>query len=62
MSLSYHPLRLADVSIHAVVMHRGLPLLIHPVKLRHGSELIGHPVAAELVPGLLILNQLIDPP
>jgi hypothetical protein len=44
------------------VMHRGLPLLIHPVKLRHGSELIGHPVAAELVPGLLILNQLIDPP
>jgi hypothetical protein len=59
MSLSYHPLRLADVSIHAVAVHQGLAL---PVLLCHGSELIGHLVAIEPIPGLLILNQPIDPP
>jgi hypothetical protein len=61
MSLSYHPLHLMDVSVHAVAVHRGLALPVHPVPLRHGSELIRRPVAAEPVLGLLILNQPIDP-
>jgi hypothetical protein len=56
MSLSYHPLCLADVSVRAVAVHRGLALPVHPVPLRHGSELVGRPVAAKPVPGLLILN------
>jgi hypothetical protein len=33
MSLSYHPLRLVDVSIHAIVVHQGLALLVHAVPL-----------------------------
>jgi hypothetical protein len=33
MSLSYHPLRLVVVSIHVVVVHRGLALLVLPVPL-----------------------------
>jgi hypothetical protein len=49
MSLFYHPLHLTDVSLHAIVVHRGLAL---PVPLRHGFELVRRPVAAELVPGL----------
>jgi hypothetical protein len=61
MSLSYHPLRLANVYVYAVAVHRGLALPVHPVPLQHGSELIERPVAAELVPDLLILNQPIDP-
>jgi hypothetical protein len=61
MSLSYHPLCLADVSVHAIAVHRWLALQIHPVPLRHDSKLIRHPVATEPVPGLLILNQPIDP-
>jgi hypothetical protein len=61
MSLSYHPLRLADVYVYAVAVHRGLALPVHPVPLQHGSELIERSVAAELVPDLLILNQPIDP-
>jgi hypothetical protein len=56
MSLSYHPLRLVDVSVHAIVVHLGLSLPVQPVPLRHGSEVVGRPVVAELVPGLLILN------
>jgi hypothetical protein len=62
MSLSYHPLHLADVSIRAVAMHRGIALLVQPIRLRHGSELVGRSVAVEPVLGLLILNQPIDPP
>jgi hypothetical protein len=62
MSLSYHPLRLVDVSVHAIVVHLGLSLPVQPVPLRHGSEVVGRPVVAELVPGLLILNQPTDPP
>jgi hypothetical protein len=61
MSLSYHPLRLVDVSIRAIVVHQGLALLVHAVPLWHGSKLIGRPVVAEPVPGLQILNQPIDP-
>jgi hypothetical protein len=57
MSLSYHPLRLADVFIHTIVVHRRLALPVLPVSLWHGSELIGCPVATEPVPGLRILNQ-----
>jgi hypothetical protein len=33
MSLSYHHLRLADVSVCAIAMHRGLALLVCPVLL-----------------------------
>jgi hypothetical protein len=62
MSISYHPLRLADVSVCTIAVHRGLALPVHPVLLQHGSELVGCLVAAEPVPGLLILNQPIDPP
>jgi hypothetical protein len=62
MSLSYHPLHYADLSIHVIAAHRGLALPVQPVSLRHSSELVGCPVAAEPVPGLLILNQPIDPP
>jgi hypothetical protein len=58
MSISYHPLRLADVSIRAIAVHSGLALSVQPAPLRHGSELVRHPVAIEL----LILNQPIDPP
>jgi hypothetical protein len=61
MSISYHPLRLADVSIHTVAVHRGLALPVLPILLQHSSELIGGLVDAEPVPGLLILNQPIDP-
>jgi hypothetical protein len=31
MSLSYHPLHLADMSVCAVVVDRGLALLVQPV-------------------------------
>jgi hypothetical protein len=62
MSLSYHPLHLADVFIRTVVVHRGLDLPVRPVPLWHGSELIGCLVAIELVPGLQKLNQPIDLP
>jgi hypothetical protein len=56
MSLSYHPPRLADLSVHTVAVHQ---LLVHPilsVPLRHGSKLVGRPPATELVPGLWILH------
>jgi hypothetical protein len=33
MSFSYHPLRLVDVSVRAVAVHRGLALLVHPIPL-----------------------------
>jgi hypothetical protein len=61
MSLSYYPLRLADVSICAIAVHRGLALPVHPVPLRHGFELLGRPIAAEPVLRLIILNQSINP-
>jgi hypothetical protein len=62
MSLSYHPLHLAGVFVHSIVVHRGLALPVCPIMLRDNSELVGRPVAAELAPGLRILNQPIDPP
>jgi hypothetical protein len=52
MSLSFHPLHLANVSVHALVVHRGLALPVHPVPLRLDSELVGRPVVAEPLPGL----------
>jgi hypothetical protein len=55
MSLSYHPLCLADVFVHAVVVHRLLARPIPSVSLRHGSKLTGRP-------GLQILHQPIDVP
>jgi hypothetical protein len=61
MSLSYHPLRLVDVSVLAVAVHRGLALPVQLVPLRHDSKLAGRPVAVEPVLGLMILNQPIDP-
>jgi hypothetical protein len=62
MSLSYHPLCLADVFVHAIVVYRGLALPVLPVLLRHSSELVRRPVVTEPVQGLRILNQPIDPP
>jgi hypothetical protein len=62
MSLSYHLLHLADVSIHIIAVHRLLAHLILPVLLRYGSKLVGRPPATEPVPGLRILNQPIDRP
>jgi hypothetical protein len=62
MSLYYHSLCLVDVSIRAIVVHRGLALPVLLVPLRHGSKLIGRQVAAEPVLGLWILNQPIDQP
>jgi hypothetical protein len=49
MSLSYHPLRLADMSIHAIAVHQGLALPVLQIALRHGSELIGRLVTPEPV-------------
>jgi hypothetical protein len=62
MSLSYHPLCLADVSVCAVAVHRVLAHLVLSVLLRHGSKLVGRPIAAKSVPGLRILHQPIDVP
>jgi hypothetical protein len=62
MSLSYHPPCLADVSISAVAVHRGLALPVLTVPVQHDSKLIGCPVVAEPAPGILILNQPINPP
>jgi hypothetical protein len=50
-----------DVSVRAIVVHRGLALPVLPIPLRHSSKLIGRLVAVELVLGLLILNQPINP-
>jgi hypothetical protein len=33
MSLSYHPLGLADVSVNTIAVHQGLAVLVHPVLL-----------------------------
>jgi hypothetical protein len=52
MSLSYHPLRFADVSIHVVAVHRLVAQLVLPVLLRHGSKLVRRPPTAEPVLGL----------
>jgi hypothetical protein len=60
MSLSYHPLRLVDVSVHTVAVHRLLAHSVLPAPLRHDSKLVGRPQVAEPVPGLQILHQPID--
>jgi hypothetical protein len=62
MSLSYHPLCLADVSVRAIAMHRFLDHLVMPVLLRHNSKLVERPIAVEPVPSLWILHQPIDVP
>jgi hypothetical protein len=62
MNLSYHPLRLADVSDHAVAVHQLCPQLVLLVPHRHGSKLVGHPTIVEPVPSLWILHQPIDHP
>jgi hypothetical protein len=62
MSLSYHPLGLAYVSVCVVAVHRLLAHPILPILLQHGSKLIGCPPATEPVLGLWILNQPIDRP
>jgi hypothetical protein len=62
MSLSYHPLCLADVSNCTVAVQCVLPHLVLPVPLRHCSKLVGCPIAAEPVLGLWILHQPIDVP
>jgi hypothetical protein len=60
MSLSYHPLRLADVSVCAIVVHQLLAHLVPLIPLQHDSKLVGRPIALERVPGLRILHQPID--
>jgi hypothetical protein len=62
MILSYHPLRLADVSVHTIAVYRRLALSVLPIPLQHDSKLVGRPIAVEAVPGPQILNQPIDPP
>jgi hypothetical protein len=62
LSLSYQPLHLADVSVHAVVVHRLLAESVLPVSLKHGSKLVKRPPATEPVSGLRILHQPIDYP
>jgi hypothetical protein len=62
MSLAYYPLRLADMSVRDIAVHRGLALLVHPVLLRHGSELIRCPVAIELSQAFLFLTNQLTPP
>jgi hypothetical protein len=62
MSLSYHPLRLADMCVHAIAVHRLLAHPVLPILLRHGSKFIRRPLVAQPVPGLRILNQPIDRP
>jgi hypothetical protein len=62
MSVSYQPLRLADMSICAVTVHRLLAQPVLLVLLCHDSKLVGRQLAAELVLGLHILNQPIDRP
>jgi hypothetical protein len=57
LSLSYHPQRLVDMSVHTIAVHQGLALLVLLVLLQYGSKLVGCPVAVELVLGLQILNQ-----
>jgi hypothetical protein len=60
--VSYHPLCLADVTVHAIVVHRRLAQPVLPVPLQDGSELHGRPPPAQPVPGLRILDQPIDQP
>jgi hypothetical protein len=62
MSLSYHPLCLADESVRTVAVHQLLAQQVLTVSLQHGSKVFGHPPTAEPVPGLWILNQQIDCP
>jgi hypothetical protein len=62
MSLFYHPLRLADESVHVIAVHRLIAQPVLSVPLQHGSKLIRRSPAAEPVPGLQILNQPIDRP
>jgi hypothetical protein len=62
MSLSYHPLHLADVSVCAVAVHILLTYPVLSVPLRHDTKLVGCPIAAESVPNLRILRQPIDVP
>jgi hypothetical protein len=62
MSLSCHPLGLADVFVHTIAVHllAAEPILL--VLLRHDYKLVGRPPAVEPIPGLRILNQPIDQP
>jgi hypothetical protein len=60
MSLSYYLLGLADVFIHTIEVHQLLAQPALPVPLQHFSKLVGRPPVAEPIPGLQILNQLID--
>jgi hypothetical protein len=61
MSLSYHPLDLADVSIRVIAVHQLLAWPVLPIPLQHGSKLVRHPPTTKPIPGLQILNQPIDP-
>jgi hypothetical protein len=61
MSLSYHPLCVADMSVRAIAVHQGLALPVLLVPLSHDSEFVTRLVAAEPVPSFRILNQPIDP-
>jgi hypothetical protein len=62
MSLSYHPLCLVDVSVHAIEVHNLLAHLVLPVLLQHASKLVGCPPVVETIPCLQILHQPIGVP
>jgi hypothetical protein len=61
-NISYQPLGLADVTAHAIVVHRCLALLVVLVPLQEGSELRKHPPLTHHVPGLRIFDEPIDLP
>jgi hypothetical protein len=58
----YHPLGLADASVHAIAVHWRLAQSILPVLLWDNSKVVGRPLATEPVSGLHIFNQPIDRP
>jgi hypothetical protein len=52
LRVSYHPLGLADISIHVIVVHRQLAQPVVLVPLQDDYKVLEHPVAAEPIPGL----------
>jgi hypothetical protein len=62
MSLSYHPLHIANMFVYAIAVHQLLTPPVLPVPLQHGSKLVRRPPTAEPVPDLWIFHQPNDVP